>query len=70
MIKVVLLDVDGTLLDFEKCAEWSIDCAAKDLNINLPENTVEVFHKINDGLWLKIEKRNFQDMSSEKSAGS
>ena len=57
MIKAILLDVDGTLLDFDKCARWSIDCAAQDLNVSLPLNIMETFHRINDGLWLKIEKK-------------
>lgn len=57
MIKVVLFDVDGTLLDFEKCAEISMLTAAKELNVNLPCNIAEVFHRINDGLWLEIEKK-------------
>lgn len=57
MIKVVLFDIDGTLLDFEKCAEQSMFTVAKEFGVELPENIVQVFHEINDSLWLKIEKK-------------
>ena len=35
MFKVVLLDIDDTILDFNKCAEYSMKKAAKDFNIAL-----------------------------------
>ncbi len=56
MIKVVFIDVDNTLLDFEKGAELSIKKAFKDFELPFEKQVVETFHKINDGLWHNIEK--------------
>lgn len=56
MIKVVLVDIDDTLLDFDLCANWSIQEASKELGIDLPDHFFSVFWKINDGLWKDLEK--------------
>lgn len=56
MIKAVLIDIDNTLLDFNKCAFVAMRNAAKDVGITLPENVDEVFCKINTQLWKDIEK--------------
>lgn len=56
MIKVVLVDIDDTLLDFDLCADWSIQKASEELEITLPDNFFSVFWKINDGLWKDLEK--------------
>lgn len=57
-VKVVLIDIDDTLLDFDLCADWSIQESAKQLKISLPENIFSVFWKINDSLWKELEKGN------------
>ena len=54
VIKAVLLDVDNTLLDFDRCAEASMVLAAEEFDIALPENAFEAFRSVNDVLWLKI----------------
>lgn len=56
MIKAVLLDIDNTLLDFNKCSREAMCLAAKDFSINFPENYFEIFTEINNSLWEKIEK--------------
>lgn len=56
MIKVVLLDVDNTLMDFHECARQAMHITAGELGIAFPENIFEVFTEINNGLWLDIEK--------------
>lgn len=56
MIKVVLFDVDNTLIDFDKCAHESMLASAKEAGLKLPDNIFEVFTKINTGLWHDIEK--------------
>lgn len=56
MIKVVLFDIDNTLLDFKKCADESMLLAAEKFGIKFPENYFEIFTEINNGLWEKIEK--------------
>ena len=55
-MSVIFIDIDNTLLDFNKCSEFSINSAAKDFNINMPENYYPKFKKINDGLWHRIEQ--------------
>lgn len=57
MVKAILLDVDNTLLDFNKCACAAMLDAARDFAIPLPENAFAVFRRINDGLWRQIEEQ-------------
>lgn len=56
MIKVVLLDVDNTLMDFHECARQAMHITAAEQGIVFPENIFEVFTEINNGLWLEIEQ--------------
>ncbi len=53
-VTTVFLDVDDTLLDFHKCAEASMFAVARELSLPFPENAMEIFHPINNGLWEKI----------------
>lgn len=55
MIKTVLLDVDNTLLDFNKCADISMRNAAQELGVTLTDDTPHLFHTINARLWKQIE---------------
>lgn len=55
-IKAVLIDVDDTLIDFEKCARYGIYKSAEELGLSLPVNTFEIFKDINDELWRRFEK--------------
>ena len=55
-IKAVFLDVDDTLLDFEKCAKAAMHQAADKLGITLPEQIEARFHEINDLLWGKLQQ--------------
>ena len=55
-IRAVFLDVDDTLLDFEKCAKTAMYRAADMLGIRLPEHTEQRFHEINDMLWGKLQQ--------------
>lgn len=55
MIKAILLDVDNTLLDFNKCAELSMHKAEKRLGVTLPADISCVFHRVNAELWKQIE---------------
>lgn len=56
MIKAVLIDIDNTLLDFNESAKESIKMAFFDYDLPFCDNTFPTFKRINDGLWLKIEK--------------
>ena len=56
MIKAVLIDIDNTLLHFDKCAEKSMRLAFDEFNITPPNDFLSTFTHINDGLWKEIEK--------------
>lgn len=56
MIKTILIDIDNTLLDFNESSKECIRQAFKEQKLPFDDNTFPVFKKINDGLWLKIEK--------------
>lgn len=55
MITNVLIDVDNTLLDFNKCAEEAIKIGFSKWNIEYNEKVFPVFLEVNDSLWQKIE---------------
>lgn len=57
MIKAVLLDVDNTLLDFNKSADATIKSAFNELGIKYSADILDVFLRINDTLWHRIEKK-------------
>lgn len=54
-IKAILIDIDNTLLDFNRSANKASENVARLHNISLPENYTEVFHKVNDELWTELE---------------
>lgn len=56
MIKTVLIDIDNTLLDFNESSKECIRQAFLEQGLPYTEKTFPTFKKINDGLWLKIEK--------------
>ncbi len=56
MFKYILMDIDGTLLDFEKCACNAFLKTAKTLGLNFNEDDYAVYSKCNDKYWKKYEK--------------
>lgn len=56
MIKTVLIDIDNTLLDFNKSSKECIRQAFSEQNLPFNDTTFPTFKTINDGLWLRIEK--------------
>ena len=51
----VLLDVDGTLLDF-RCAEtFALEATPIELGLSVPKSFLSGYHDINDGLWQQFE---------------
>ena len=56
MIKAVFIDIDDTLLDFSKCAEYSMSESFKDFGLQFEKFMFPVFEEINAGLWHRLEK--------------
>lgn len=56
MIKAILLDVDNTLIDFNKSAEWSIRKCFEEYNLRFTDEIMPTFHRINDMVWHRLEK--------------
>ena len=56
MIKTVFIDIDNTLLDFNESSKECIRQAFNEQGLVFDENTFPTFKRINDELWLKIEK--------------
>ena len=54
--KVVFIDIDNTLLDFNACAKQAMMESAEEMNISLPDNVLETFLPINNSLWARIEQ--------------
>ena len=55
MITNILIDVDNTLLDFNKCAEAAIKTGFLKWNIEYSEKVFPVILEVNDSIWRKIE---------------
>lgn len=56
MLRAVFFDVDDTLLDFNRCAVKATRESFRRFSLTPPKNTMEVFFRINDALWLQIER--------------
>lgn len=54
-IRAVLIDVDDTLLDFDKCAAISITKAEQETGLFLPEDRFAVFKRVNRLLWDRLQ---------------
>lgn len=54
-MKLVFIDVDDTLLDFEECSKYAIKRCCKDADIEYSDDIYKVFRPHNDRLWEKIE---------------
>lgn len=55
-VKAVLIDIDNTILDFDKCADKAIKQTAEHYSVILPENYFRVFSECNDKLWHLLEE--------------
>lgn len=57
MLKYVLIDIDDTIFDFHKCAEWSMKRSAEEMGIKIPDDALELFLEVNTMLWKDLEKK-------------
>ena len=55
-IKAVLIDIDNTLLDFNKGAEIAVEKAFNECGITYKKDYIKTFIEQNDLLWQKIER--------------
>ncbi|MBO5776592.1 MAG: YjjG family noncanonical pyrimidine nucleotidase [Clostridia bacterium] len=55
-IKVLLVDVDNTLIDFNKCARIAMSKGFEEHGLEYKEEYFPTFIKINEGLWKDLEK--------------
>ena len=53
MIKAVLIDIDDTIFDFEKCSKNAFKKTLKKLDLSYEEKDFSYFNKVNDILWTK-----------------
>lgn len=60
MIRIVLIDVDNTLLDFDRCAAYAIETGMREVGLPYTEETYPAFREINERLWREIEKGNLK----------
>lgn len=56
MITTILMDVDNTLLDFNVCAQQSIEGACNEAGITYTDDMYHAFMDVNQMLWNRIEK--------------
>ena len=57
MKKVILLDIDDTILDFHKCEKNAIVKTMVEYGVNPTEELIEKYSVINKRLWEKFEKK-------------
>lgn len=53
MIKAVLIDIDDTIFDFEKCSKNAFKNTLKKLDLNYKDKDFSYFNFVNDILWTK-----------------
>ena len=53
MIKAVLIDIDDTIFDFEKCSKNAFKKTLKKLDLFYEEKDFSYFNEVNDILWTK-----------------
>lgn len=56
MIKVVLIDIDNTLLDFNKSAQRAMELAADELGVTFETDIYSIYKRINSILWQALER--------------
>lgn len=56
MYKILLVDIDNTILDFNKTEEYALEPILDMYNLNTPENKI-LYSKINLAHWKRLEKK-------------
>lgn len=55
-IKVVFLDIDNTVLDFNACSKLSMEKSFSECGLPYENRMFDTFRRVNDGLWRQIEQ--------------
>lgn len=53
----IFIDVDNTLLDFDMCANKSIEMACRRFGVPYTQRLIDVFHPVNLDLWHMLERK-------------
>ncbi len=56
MKKAIFLDIDNTLLDFDKCAHLSMKNAFEDFVIPFSDDMFNMFERVNLSIWKRLEE--------------
>ncbi len=56
MFHTILIDIDNTLLDFDKCAALSMRQGFEELQLPFEDSMFGVFTAVNDSLWAQLEQ--------------
>ena len=56
MIKNILWDVDGTLLNFKESEKYALSKCLDEVNIPYDDDTISLYSKINLSFWKRLEK--------------
>jgi len=56
MIKAIFIDIDNTLLDFNKCSKIAVENTMSEFGLDFCDEIYKVFLEVNDVLWREIEK--------------
>ena len=57
MIDTIFIDIDNTLLDFDKCAYLSMKSSFEDCGLPFDDNMFATFERINLALWHRLEDK-------------
>lgn len=69
MIKAVLIDIDDTIFDFEKCSKNAFKKTLKKLGLSYKEKDFSYFNEVNDILWSKqkLGEMNIEEVFTHRS---
>lgn len=56
MLKAIFVDIDNTVMDFDRCSERSMRLTCKDWGVAYDRSMFEVFKRYNERRWQEIER--------------
>lgn len=55
-MKILLFDVDNTILDFDRCSYTSMKAAFSQFKLKFTDDMYDVFKEVNQGLWKQVQE--------------